>query len=1181
MKIRGLLIKTVLALVLVLCAALAVSCGTDKYVVEDCHVYTAEDLILKAVSTDDIKIIYRSGTEPYIHCISGGVSNAKNSYVRFDFYPDGEDEKNFVPEFKVKDYPFVVVAYRTDIVTTDDSLAINSGMKLADGKYERFWGLKTFMKADGESHKAIYDLSTTSGYDGGSDKWDAIDSESGVKYIRIPMWAYSANLELSAAEYFDVEYIGFFRTLEDAERYNGYDNTEDKKIKVIYKGADGTVLGELEVFKGSKALIPEPPYKRGMIFKCWVDTDGREYGPDPKVETDMELTAVYENDPNADDIVEIAASSDFYGYTAKEISENGLFDYSGYSSKGIITDNGHSYLRLFTPEKGKAADGNNHTAVLKFSHAHFNIHLYPYLAISYRTNVSSSEQGVSSVGLKSAGEYSRFWGLTFDLVNDGSAAKAVVDVRNVTGGDKGVKFGSVDYDSSVSYVRLSTWIGAANKTTVKDEYFDIEYVAFFKTAEEAEAFEYTDGIFEKMTGIEEHKAFMLERDIRSFMPDEAFTHADAANTMSALGYENNIYSESAKDKMTSDEFAALIDTVKTSDNIKAEDCFKSENGTVSRAQAAKALCTALGRAAYEKSGYRVSPVGFSDVPEEHPEYAYIIEATYDHSYLKEVNGREIYTEVSEIRNYLKPVPDGLIGELNQKFADRVAQIRASESDWEVKEGGKVWYISNDGDDDNSGLSPDEPIATLKELSKRFGYSAGSAKHIAAGDVVLFRRGDEWHQKLTLKDGITYSAYGEGEKPRILGSVEADNPEQWLETDTPGVYRFAENLTASRDVGNIVLNNGQGYAHRVLKARDSDTILQAGRDHIVGNGMTQWKLDASKYSFADYKDLKKIADDIPESDLMYYHDRREGVLYMYSRNGNPGSLFDSIELCVKGNAITATSDVIIDNLFVGYTGSHGIGTGSCKNLTIRNCEIGWIGGSVQGEDEKTRFGNAVEIYGSADGYWVHDNYIYQCFDCGPTVQVGTTLTPGKKIVMKDIAFYGNALWDADLEVWITTKPENTEDTYAKIINCDLYDNYVIMSGYGFGGYNHQKNEYCSFYGAGQTDAEHIDCYVRNNYFWNIRYQLWKAVPTSMRENLGFKWVDNTVIHREDALLGALARDVYTATGGLTSYIYDETTISMLLASRCLGMNTFYSLPSIGRDIPANPMLPTPPIDEPYR
>ncbi|MBQ4097024.1 MAG: hypothetical protein IJC62_02570, partial [Clostridia bacterium] len=525
--------------------------------------------------------------------------------------------------------------------------------------------------------------------------------------------------------------------------------------------------------------------------------------------------------------------------------------------------------------------------------------------------------------------------------------------------------------------------------------------------------------------------------------------------------------------------------------------------------------------------------------------------------------------------------DGLIGELNQKFADRVAQIRASESKWEVKEGGKVWYISNDGDDDNSGLSPDEPIATLKELSKRFSYSTGSEKHIAKGDVVLFRRGDEWHQKLTLKGGITYSAYGEGEKPRILGSVEADAPEQWLETDTPGVYRFAENITASRDVGNIVLNNGQGYAHRVLKARDSDTILQAGRDHIVGNGMTQWKLDASQYTFADYKDLKKIADDIPEADLMYYHDRRGNVLYMYSRNGNPGELFDSIELCVKGNAITATSDVVIDNLFVGYTGSHGIGTGSCKNLTIRNCEIGWIGGSVQGEDEKTRFGNAVEIYGSADGYWVHDNYIYQCFDCGPTVQVGTTLTPGKKIVMKDIAFYGNALWDADLEVWITTKPENTEDTYAKIINCDLYDNYVTMSGYGFGGYNHQKNEYCSFYGAGQTDAEHIDCYVRDNYFWNIRYQLWKAVPTSMRDNLGFKWTNNTVIHREDALLGALARDVYTATGGLTSYIYDESTISMLLASRCLGMNTFYSLPSIGRDIPSNPMLPTPPIEEPYR
>ena len=86
---------------------------------------------------------------------------------------------------------------------------------------------------------------------------------------------------------------------------------------------------------------------------------------------------------------------------------------------------------------------------------------------------------------------------------------------------------------------------------------------------------------------------------------------------------------------------------------------------------------------------------------------------------------------------------------------------------------------------------------------------------------------------------------------------------------------------------------------------------------------------------------------------------------------------------------------------------------------------------------------------------------------------------------------------------------------------------------------------------------------------------------MKDDLGFKWTNNVVIHRENALLGALGKDVYTATGGLTSYIYDESTISMLLSSKCLGMNTFYSLPSIGLDVPANPMLPAPPVDEPYR
>ena len=74
------------------------------------------------------------------------------------------------------------------------------------------------------------------------------------------------------------------------------------------------------------------------------------------------------------------------------------------------------------------------------------------------------------------------------------------------------------------------------------------------------------------------------------------------------------------------------------------------------------------------------------------------------------------------------------------------------------------------------------------------------------------------------------------------------------------------------------------------------------------------------------------------------------------------------------------DITVDNLCLKYTGVHGVGAGTVNDLTVQNCEFGWIGGSVQGvlgsNKYETRFGNAVEIYGGCENYTVQNNYIYQ-------------------------------------------------------------------------------------------------------------------------------------------------------------------------------------------------------------
>ncbi len=86
----------------------------------------------------------------------------------------------------------------------------------------------------------------------------------------------------------------------------------------------------------------------------------------------------------------------------------------------------------------------------------------------------------------------------------------------------------------------------------------------------------------------------------------------------------------------------------------------------------------------------------------------------------------------------------------------------------------VYYVSNDGSDADDGLSPETAWRTLARVN---------AQPLAPGDVVRFRRGDSWRGQLIPRSGseagpITYTAYGEGPKPLLLGSVSKDTPEDW-------------------------------------------------------------------------------------------------------------------------------------------------------------------------------------------------------------------------------------------------------------------------------------------------------------------------------------------------------------------------------------------------------------------
>ncbi len=79
-----------------------------------------------------------------------------------------------------------------------------------------------------------------------------------------------------------------------------------------------------------------------------------------------------------------------------------------------------------------------------------------------------------------------------------------------------------------------------------------------------------------------------------------------------------------------------------------------------------------------------------------------------------------------------------------------------------------------GADSASGTSPESAWKSLQRVN--------DAK-LAPGDVVRFRRGRVWRGKLQARSGaegrpVVYSSYGEGAKPRIMQSVDLNDPNLW-------------------------------------------------------------------------------------------------------------------------------------------------------------------------------------------------------------------------------------------------------------------------------------------------------------------------------------------------------------------------------------------------------------------
>jgi len=503
--------------------------------------------------------------------------------------------------------------------------------------------------------------------------------------------------------------------------------------------------------------------------------------------------------------------------------------------------------------------------------------------------------------------------------------------------------------------------------------------------------------------------------------------------------------------------------------------------------------------------------------------------------------------------------------------------------------GNVYYVSTAGSDDNDGLTTEYPWQTLEKVN---------ATGPQPGDSVLFQRGGQWRGQLRPQSGdetavITYGAYGEGPLPVLLGSVEKNHPEDWIE-EAPNLWATREPVPAGTSpITNadfseasvpwtLFVEGGAGAG----SARDTEvfhsapascriTCQQPGKAasdiqwYFAGfsveaeqwylltfraRGSTPFSLPMprlmkagapwSSYDALPAPEAKTVTsewrtcrqfykasvsaadgrltfflgtempagavlhlDDIclskcgPEKMLtrdvgniifdgesfcgvkvwnredlkaqgQYWYDEERHVLVLWSE-GNPAGRYKDIECALRDHIIdqSGRSFVTYENLALRYGAAHGIGGGNTHHITVRDCELSYIGGGDQmGGDKTVRFGNGIEFWGSAHDCLVERCRLWEIYDAALTNQSSGPDTPHYNIVYRF-----NIIWNSEysFEYWNRPEKSATHDI--------CFDNNTcVNAGHGWGHTQRPdpSGRHLCFY---NSPASIASFHVRNNIF----------------------------------------------------------------------------------------------------
>ena len=470
-------------------------------------------------------------------------------------------------------------------------------------------------------------------------------------------------------------------------------------------------------------------------------------------------------------------------------------------------------------------------------------------------------------------------------------------------------------------------------------------------------------------------------------------------------------------------------------------------------------------------------------------------------------------EKAEENNVIKATDDFLA--VHEQFCGK-RKSEILEAPDEVRITGRTYYVSNGGDDANDGLSPESPWKTLEKVS---------GAELCIGDGVRFNRGDLFRGQVLTRPGVTYAAYGSGEKPKFYGWDKslADEALWELYDREHHIWHLTESIL---DCGSLVFNDGEFHSRKLIPSYKNAGFVCRDDESRPFNMAVEMSRDLDMVCLYDGRlttqPSKGEAFPIPIMD-----GQSLGDLYLRCDRGNPAAVFRSIEAMPRRRmfVVGGNPDVTIDNICIKYTGEHAIaGGGGClKGLHVSNCEIGWIGGSIQhyfgtdpnypqgGRGTVTRFGNGVEIYGGCDGYTVENCYIYQVYDAAMTHQISTG---GGFFQLKNIRYADNLVEYCVYSIEYFLE-KNQGDTESFIDGCEICGNILRYAGYGWGQQRHNTDTPAHIKGWSYENTA-ANFSIHGNIFDRAAYRMIHLVAKKQGSCPGME--SNTYIQRLGLPLG---------------------------------------------------------------